>query len=76
VAEPEVAVIVAVPLPFEVTTPAAETVVTVVSEDAHVTVGLAIVDPPPSFTVAASVAVSASDANERLVGASVTELAT
>ena len=35
-----------------------------------------IVEPSASVTVGVSVAVSANEANERLVGASVTELAT
>ena len=40
VAEPEVAVIVAVPFALAVTSPADETVAIVVSDDAHVTVDL------------------------------------
>jgi hypothetical protein len=74
--EPEVAVIVAVPFPFEVTSPADETVATVVSEDAQVTVGLTIVLSFTSLTVGVSVAVSANDAKLRVVGDSVTELTT
>ena len=68
--------IVAVPFPFEVTSPADETVATVVSEDAQVTVGLTIVLSFTSFTVGVSVAVSANDAKLRVVGDSVTELTT
>ena len=44
--------------------------------DDHVTVAPEITDPAASFTVAVSVAVSANEANERLVGDSVTEDAT
>ena len=73
--EPDVAVIVAVPFATAVTTPADETVAFVASEDAQVTVGLAIVLLFASFTVGTSVAVSPNDTNLRLVGASVTEAA-
>ncbi len=76
VAEPEVAVIVAVPFALAVTSPAADTVAIVVSEVAHVTVGLAITVPFASFTVAVSVVVSANEEKLRLVGARVTEDAT
>ena len=75
-AAPEVAVIVAVPLPTAVTNPADETVAMSVSDELHVTVGLAIVLSFASFTVAVIVAVSPNDAKLRLVGDSVTELAT
>ena len=68
--------IVAVPLPIAATSPAAETVATVVSDDAHVTEGLAIVLSFASFTIAVSVAVSANDMRVRVVGANVTELGT
>ena len=68
--------IVAVPLPTPVTSPAAETVAIVVSDDAHVTVAPEIADPPTSFTVAVSVVVSANEAKLRLVGDSVTDDAT
>ena len=57
-AESEVAVIVVVPLPTEVTRPADETVATVVSEDAHVTVAPDISVPASSFTVTLNVTVS------------------
>ena len=71
VAEPEVAVIVAVPFALAVTSPADETVAIVVSDDAQVTVAPDIVAPPASFTVATSDAVSLTDAKLRLVGDSV-----
>jgi len=69
-------VIVAVPLPIAVTNPVAETVATAVSDDAQVTVGLAIVLSFASFTRAVSVAVSANEMRVRVVGANVTELGT
>ena len=75
-AEPEVAVIVAVPFATAVTKPADETVAIDELDVVHVTVASDIVVPPASFTVATSVAVSANEANERLVGDSVTEDAT
>ena len=68
--------IVAVPSATAVTSPADETVATDAADVAHVTGAPDITDPAASFTVAVSVAVSANEANERLVGASVTELAT
>ena len=68
--------IVAVPLPIAVISPVAETVATVVSDDAQVTVGLAIVLSFASFTRAVSVAVSPNDTRIRVVGANVTELGT
>ena len=76
VAEPEVAVIVAVPFATAVTSPTAETVAFVVSDVAHVTVGLTIRVPSAFLTVATSVAVSANEAKLRLVGDSVTDDAT
>jgi hypothetical protein len=72
VPDTEVAVIVAEPLPFEVTSPADETVAMSVSDELHVTVAPEIADPPGFFTVAAKVAVSAKDAKLRLVGDNVT----
>ena len=60
------------PLLFEVTSPADETVAMSVSDELHVTVAPEIADPPGSFTVAAKVAVSAKDAKLRLVGDNVT----
>ena len=74
-AEPEVAVIVAVPSATEVTSPADDTVATEEFDVVHVTVAAGIVLPSESFTVATRVAVSASEAKLRLVGASVTEAA-
>ncbi len=53
--------IVAVPFPFEVTRPADDTVARVISDEVQVTVAPGITVPPASFTVAVSVAVSASD---------------
>ena len=75
-AEPDVAMIEIDPVATEVTNPADETVATAVFVDDHVMVGLAIVLSFASFTVAVSVAVSANEANDRLVGDSVTEDAT
>ena len=69
--EPNVAVIVAEPSATEVTRPTDETVATDEFDVAHETVAPLIVFPVPSLTVAASVAVSESDANDRLVGESV-----
>jgi hypothetical protein len=66
-------VIVAVPFETAVTKPADETVAAVVSDDAHVTVGLTIVLSFASFTVATSVAVSANEAKLTLVCDSVTD---
>ena len=59
--------IVAVPSATAVTSPADETVATDAADVAHVTGAPDITDPPASFTVAASVAVSANEENERLV---------
>jgi hypothetical protein len=74
--EPEVAMIVAVPFKTPVTNPVDDTVATVVSDEAQVTVGLAIVLSFASFTRAVSVAVSPNDTRIRVVGANVTELGT
>ena len=71
-AEPDVAMIVADPVPTEVTRPADETVATAVFVDDHVSVAPDITVPPASLTVAVSVAVSASEAKLKLVGESVT----
>ena len=65
------AVIVPLPSATEVTNPADETVATEVLEDDHVTVAPEITDPPASFTVATSDAVSLTDTKLRLVGESV-----
>ena len=70
------AVIVAVPSAIAVTSPADETVATDELDVAHVTVAPDITVPPASFTVATSDAVSANEANDRLVGDRVTEDAT
>ena len=59
-----------------VTSPADETVATDELDVAHVTVAPEITDPPASVTVGVSVAVALIEANERLVGDSVTEDAT
>ena len=75
-AEPDVAVIVAVPSPTEGTTPADDTVATAVFDDDQVTAAPDITVPSRSLTVGVSVAVSANDANERLVGDNVTLEAT
>ena len=74
-ADPEVAVIVVVPFPFAVTSPADETVAFVASDVVHVTVGLTIVLSFASFTVAVKVAVSANEAKLRVVGDRVTDTA-
>ena len=71
-AEPDVAVIVAVPSATEVTSPADETVAIDELDVVQLTVAPEITDPPASFTVAISVAVSANKENDRLVGDSVT----
>ena len=63
--------IVALPSATEVTRPVDETVATDEFDVAHETVAPLIVLPTASLTVAASVAVSESDANDRLVGESV-----
>ena len=75
-AEPDVAMIEIDPVATEVTNPADETVATAVFVDDHVTVAPGIVAPSASVTVGVSVAVSANEENERLVGDSVTEDAT
>ena len=73
---PEVAVIVAVPFTTEVTRPAEDTVAIDELDVVHVTVAPDITLPDASLTGAVKVAVSANEANERLVGDSVTEEAT
>ena len=74
-AEPEVAVIVALPSATEVTSPAVDTVATDELDVVYVTVAPLMVLPPASFTVATRVAVSASEAKLRLVGDRVTDVA-
>ena len=74
-ADPDVAVMVAVPSATAVTRPADETVATEVSDVAHVTVGFEITVPPASLTVATRVAPSPIDVKLRFVGDRVTEAA-
>ena len=74
-ADPDVAVMVAVPSATAVTSPADETAATEVSDVSHVTVGFEITVPPASLTVAVRVAPSPIDVKLRLVGASVIEAA-
>ena len=71
--DPDVAVMVAVPLPTAVTRPADETVATDELDVAHVMLGFEIVFPAASITVARRVAPSPADVNLRLVGDRVTE---
>ena len=73
--DPDVAVMVAVPLPTAVTRPAEETVTIDASDAAQVTVAPEITVPPASVTVAARVVVSPIDVKLRLVGDSVIEAA-
>jgi len=73
--DPDVAVMVAVPLPTAVTSPAEETVTIDASDVAQVTVAPEMMFPPASLTVAVREAVSPIDVKLRLVGASVTEAA-
>ena len=68
--------IVAVPLPFEVTRPVDDTVATEASSVAHVTAALAIVAPFWSLTVADSWDVAPSEVKLRLASESVIEVAT
>ena len=74
-ADPDVAVIVAVPSATAVTSPADETAATEVSDVSHVTVGFEITVPPASLTVAVRVAPSPIDVKLRIVGDSVIEAA-
>jgi hypothetical protein len=75
-ADPDVAVIVAVPSATEVTRPVDDTVATAASDVAHVTVALAIVTPFWSLTVADSWDVTPSEAKLRLVTERVIDVAT
>ena len=68
--------IVADPSATEVTSPADETVATPSADVAQVTVGLGIALSFASFTVGTSVAVSETEEKLKLVGASVTDVAT
>tara|TARA_B100000809_G_C14641602_1_gene352456 strand:- start:94 stop:333 length:240 start_codon:yes stop_codon:yes gene_type:complete len=72
-ADPDVAVMVAVPSATAVTNPADETVATDELDVTQVTVGFEITVPPASLTVATTVAVSPADVKLTLVGASVTD---
>jgi hypothetical protein len=74
-ADPDVAVMVAVPSATAVTSPAAETVATDELDVAHVIVGFEMIFPAASITVATRVAPSPADVNVRFVGDSVTEAA-
>ncbi len=67
--------IVAVPSATEVTKPSAETVITFVSDELHVTVAPAMMLSAASFTVVASVAVSPNEVKLTVVGESVTDAA-
>jgi hypothetical protein len=69
-------VIVAVPVATEVTSPTDDTVAIDELDVVHVTVAPEIVAPSVSVTVGTTVAVSPSDVNDRLVGASATPAAT
>ena len=75
-AEPDIAVIVAVPSATEVTRPDPDTVATAASDVAHVTVALDIVAPFWSLTVAESCCVAPKDEKLRVVADSVIEVAT
>ena len=75
-ADPLVAVIVAVPSATEVTRPVDDTVATAASDVAHVTVAPLIVAPFWSLTVAVSWDVSPSEAKLKVVADSVIEVAT
>ena len=74
-ADPDVAVMVAVPLPAAVTSPAAETVAMDEFDVAQVMVGFEMMFPAASLTVATRVAVSLADVKLTLVGESATEAA-
>ena len=75
-ADPEVAVIVAVPSATEVTRPVEDTVATEVLDELHDTLAPLIVAPFWSLTVAESWDVSPSEEKLRLVADSVIEVAT
>jgi hypothetical protein len=74
-ADPLVAVIIAVPSATEVTSPASDTVATASLDVAHVTDGFGIVSLLASVTVAVIVAVSSTDMKLIVVGDSVTDAA-
>ena len=66
--DPEVAVIVAVPLATAVMSPTDDTVAALVFDEFQVTVAPDMAVPPESLTVAVTVAVSPTATNDRLVG--------
>ena len=68
VADPDVAVIVVVPVPAEVMSPADDTVAALVFDELQVTVAPDMAVPPESLTVGVKVAVSPTDTNDMLVG--------
>ena len=74
-ADPDVAVMVAVPSMTAVTSPSAETVATEASDVAHAMLGFEITVPPASLTVATRVAPSPIDVKLRFVGDRVIEAA-
>ena len=74
--DPDVAVMVAVPLPTAVTRPADETVAIKAEDVAQVTSASEITVPPASLTVATRVAVSPSDVKVKESGDSSTTAAT
>ena len=74
-ADPDVAVMVAVPSMTAVTSPSAETVATEASDVAHAMLGFVMMFPAASLTVATSVVVSPADVKVRLVGVRVIEAA-
>ena len=74
-ADPDVAVMVAVPSATAVTSPAAETAATEASDVVHAMVGFEMMFPAASVTVVMRVAVSPDDVKLTLVGANVTEAA-
>jgi len=66
--DPDVAVIVVVPVPAAVMSPADDTVAALVFDELQVTVAPDMAVPPESFTVGVKVAVSPTDTNDMLVG--------
>ena len=75
-ADPDVAVMVAVPSATAVTSPAAETAATEASDVVHAMVGFEMIFPAASVTVAMRVAVSPSDWKAKEFGDSSTTAAT
>jgi hypothetical protein len=74
--DPDVAVMVVVPVPAEVMSPADDTVAALVFDELQVTVAPDMAVPPESLTVGVKVAVSPTDTNDMLVGERVTLEAT